>query len=33
MWREQFDAGVDFINTDKLAELRAFLLSARTSKP
>ncbi len=33
MWREQFDAGVDFINTDKLAELRAFLLSVPPSKP
>lgn len=24
-WKEQFDAGVDFINTDHLAELRQFL--------
>lgn len=33
MWREQFDAGVDFINTDKLAELRAFLLSVPPQNP
>jgi hypothetical protein len=33
VWKEQHDAGVDFINTDKLAELRAFLLSAPSSQP
>jgi hypothetical protein len=26
IWRAQYAAGVDFINTDKLAELRAFLV-------
>jgi glycerophosphoryl diester phosphodiesterase len=26
VWREQFDAGVDLINTDKLEGLREFLL-------
>ncbi|MHB1306985.1 MAG: phosphatidylinositol-specific phospholipase C/glycerophosphodiester phosphodiesterase family protein [Limisphaerales bacterium] len=29
LWREQFDAGVDFINTDKLAGLAAFLKDRR----
>ena len=33
IWREQFDAGVDYINTDKLAELAAFLAAAQPSKP
>lgn len=33
MWQEQFEAGVDFINTDKLAELRAFLTAAPTARP
>lgn len=28
MWREQFEAGVDFLNTDRLAGLRQFLLEA-----
>ncbi|MFM7215674.1 MAG: hypothetical protein ACKO3H_12440 [Verrucomicrobiota bacterium] len=26
VWKEQFDAGVDLINTDKLEGLREFLL-------
>lgn len=28
IWREQKEAGVDFINTDRLADLRRFLLAA-----
>ena len=31
-WQELHAAGVDLINTDKLAELRKFLLAARESK-
>ncbi len=33
VWRELDEAGVDFINTDKLAELRAFLTPAPATKP
>jgi hypothetical protein len=34
VWREQFEAGVDLINTDKLAQLRAYLSAAtRPAKP
>jgi hypothetical protein len=29
LWREQYQAGVDLINTDKLEELRAFLLAVQ----
>jgi len=32
VWRELLDAGVDLINTDKLAELQKFLL-ARAAGP
>ncbi len=32
-WKEQLEAGVDFINTDKLAELAAYLTSARANQP
>jgi hypothetical protein len=32
VWRELLDAGVDLVNTDKLAELQKFLL-ARAAKP
>jgi Glycerophosphoryl diester phosphodiesterase family len=32
VWEELHSAGVDLINTDKLAELRKFLLAARESK-
>jgi hypothetical protein len=31
-WRVLFDAGVDIINTDHLAELKAFLLAAKPAK-
>lgn len=33
LWAAQRDAGVDLINTDKLAELRRFLLGDGTTKP
>jgi hypothetical protein len=33
MWRELREAGVDLINTDKLAELRAFLIKAGSTNP
>jgi Glycerophosphoryl diester phosphodiesterase family len=32
VWRELLDAGVDLINTDKLAELQRFLLARRTKE-
>lgn len=31
LWRAQFEAGVDLINTDKLAALAAFLASRNPS--
>ncbi len=33
LWRAQFEAGVDLINTDKLATLAAFLASRNPSTP
>ena len=33
VWAEERDAGVDLINTDKLAELQAFLLAPAVKKP
>lgn len=33
VWKEQHDAGVDLINTDKLAQLAAFLSATLPAKP